>query len=183
MERTFVDKQAWLLELGQVILEANNHLWADAGKEVAPFLPGFQTLVWEKPDSPWKVVDQYAGYFRAPGFTVVYYKGQPVWTNAYAGQGQDPSYYSIAGATFDFLKRALKDNSDPNEPFRGSCVYNEHNTFYSQQTEGTIEDGRWEEIVGWQGGQRSESHFTQRGVGGIVIGRNVDGSPALPWEL
>jgi len=98
-------KEAWLRELAEFIVEANRNTWAADKGEVEPQRPGCKELDYERGD--WHLRDSYTGYFRAPGMTIIYYKGQPAWTMAYGGKGMEEDKYNITKATFGFLKSAL----------------------------------------------------------------------------
>src|SRR3989344_4726064 len=83
-------REAWLEDLANFIVEANGQTWAADGAEVDPERPGYKELEFTKGD--WRYRDSYTGYFRAPGMTTVYYKGQPAWTMAFGGHGQTEGF-------------------------------------------------------------------------------------------
>jgi len=174
-------KQVWLTELSRFIVQANLATWAGEGKEVPPQRPGYKELQYPSPEESqgdWMLRDSYAGYFRAPGMTTVYYKGIPVWTMQYGGHGQTEGHEGNAKETFGFLKEALKKVS-PELPFRGPKELVIGDKKYEfQMLEGTIEDGLWREKITENG----EVTFTQVGMVGVVIGKDQDRNPIYPWN-
>jgi len=118
---------------------ANTRTWAADGAEVSPERPGYKELQFPYPNmsekdaeaykgwEDWRLRDSYTGYFRAPGMTTVYYKGQPAWTMQFGGHGQTEGYEDRAKQTFNFLKAALMKVS-PELPFRGPKKYSEGNS-------------------------------------------------------
>jgi len=126
----------------------------------------------------WTLRDSYTGYFRAPGMTTVYYKGAPASTMQYGGHGQTEGYENSAKQTFGFLKRALTKVS-PELPIRGPKEYVEGDNRYEfEMIEGNMEDGLWRERI-TEGGIET---FTQSGLVGIVIHRDANKQPILPWN-
>lgn len=172
-------KQAWLGDLSNFIVEANLATWAGDGKEVPAQRPGYKELEYASPDGKWLLHDSYAGYFRAPGMTTVYYKGIPAWTMKYGGHGQTEGYEDGAKQTFEFLKEALRKVT-PELPFRGPKEYVNGNKRYEfEMLEGTIEDGLWRERIIEEGALT----FTQLGIVDIVIERDQNRQPVYPWNL
>lgn len=168
-------KEAWLKDLASFIIEANGQTWAADGAEVNPERPGYKELEYSKGD--WRLRDSYTGYFRAPGMTTIYYKGEPAWTMAYGGHGQSEGFEDRAKGTFNFLRTALKQVS-PKLPFRGPELYEEGNRKYTfELLHGDITDALWREEIREDG----QLTFTQTGLAGIVIDRDENKQPTYPW--
>ncbi len=176
-----VRKQAWLADLSQFIVRANLATWAGEGKEVPAQRPGYKELQFPSPDEPqgdWMLRDSYTGYFRAPGMTTVYYKGDPAWTIQYGGHGQTEGYEDRAKQTFGFLKEALKKVT-PELPFRGPKeLVIEDKKYEFEMMEGTIEDGIWRERITEAG----TLTFIQTGIVGIVVNKDQNRQPIYPWN-
>lgn len=127
----------------------------------------------------WRLDDEYTGYFRAPGMTTIYYKGKPAWTMQYGGHGMTDGQEEKARPTYEFLKQALKEVS-VDLPFRGPKKYVEGNKQYAfKLLHGDITDALWKEEITENG----ILTFTQTGLAGIVIHRDTDRKPLLPWKL
>ncbi len=184
-------KEAWLNQLANFIVIANTRTWAADGAEVSPERPGYKELQFPYPNmseedaeaykgwEDWRLRDSYAGYFRAPGMTTVYYKGQPAWTMQYGGHGQTEGYEDRAKQTFNFLKTVLMKVS-PELPLRGPKQYSEGNSEYTfQLLSGDITDCLWREEIRENG----DLIFTQTGLAGIVIHRDGNRQPQLPWNI
>jgi len=173
-------KEAWLESLGNFVVKANSVTWAGEGKEVPSQRPGYKELEYEEGD--WLLRDSYAGYYRAPGMTTVYYKGlnNPAWTVQYGGHGQTEEFYGHAKETFKFLKAALR-GMIPELPIRGPQEYVEGNKKYTFEViEGDdITDLSWQERITEDG----ILTFTQKGTVGIVISRDSNRQPVYPWNL
>lgn len=176
-----VRKQAWLTELSQFVVRANLATWAGEGKEVPAQRPGYKELQYPPPDGlqgDWLLRDSYTGYFRAPGMTTVYYKGEPAWIMQYGGHGQTEGYEDRAKATFAFLKEALK-RVTLELPFRGPReLVIDDKRYEFEILEGTIEDGLWRERI-TEGGKLT---FTQTGIVGIVVNKDQNRQPIYPWN-
>lgn len=169
-------KGKWLGELAGFIVEANQNTWAADGAEVKPERPGYKELEYKK--DFWRLRDSYTGYFRAPGMTTVYYKDQPSWIMAYGGHGQTDGYEDRAKQTFEFLRAALMKVT-PELPFRGPERYEKGNNLYTfQMLGGDITDGLWREEIRESG----ILTFTQTGLVGVVIHRDPNKQPVLPWK-
>ncbi len=195
-------KETWLKNLADFIVIANGKTWAADGAEVDPQRPGYKELQWPYPSimrknvekmteeeleayeaykgwEDWMLRDSYTGYFRAPGMTTVYYKGQPVWTMQYGGHGQTEGYEDRVRQTYKFLKAALKQVT-PEMPFRGPKEYVEDNKRYEfTLLEGDITDCLWREKIT----EDNQLTFTQTGIAGIVIHRDGNKQPQLPWNI
>lgn len=178
-------KEAWLKDLANFIVEANTHTWAAEGAEVkVPQRPGYKELRWPIPNSEtgrtegdWELRDSYTGYFRAPGMTTVYYKGEPAWTMAYSGRGMVTGKYSETKQTFTFLKEALMKVT-PDLPYRGPRRFENGGWVYEMEIHGNIEDFSGDEDI-----QKDyELMFSQVFSGGIVINEDHDKNPVFPWE-
>ncbi len=188
-----VIKEEWLGKLADFIVIANKKTWASDGSEVEPRRPGYKRLQWPYPNNKmavqdkrdyegwkdWRLEDEYTGYFRAPGTTTIYYKGQPAWIMQYGGHGQTEGYEDGVKQTFEFLKHALMRVSS-DLPIRGQKIYSEGDKIYSfEMLEGDMTDGLWrEQIV-----ENEALTFTQTGAVGIVINRDTNRQPQLPWNL
>jgi len=115
-----MEKQAWLKELSEFLVENSHHGWASDENKAEPLFPGWKRHVYlsQKESGLWVADDNYTGYFRAPGFTLVTYNGKNAWMMQYGGKGMVEGLEDKAKPTFDFLKRALL-YSTPARPFRG----------------------------------------------------------------
>lgn len=187
-------KEAWLRKLADFVVIANRKTWAADGAEAKPpQRPEYKELQWpyakdkmseqDKKDyegwEDWSLRDSYTGYFRAPGMTTVYYKGKPAWTMQYGGHGQTEGQEDGAKQTFNFLKQALMRVS-PELPIRGPKEYVEGNKRYEfEMVEGNMEDGLWKEKITENG----IATFTQTGLVGIVINKDANRKPQLPWNF
>ncbi len=186
-------KAEWFRRLTTFIITANKKTWASDGPEVTPQRPGYKELVWPYPEDQmseqdkeeykgyedWELRDSYTGYFRAPGMTTVYYKGKPAWTMQYGGHGQTERQEDKVKGTFEFLRRALM-RVPPELPLRGPKLYEEENKRYEfEMLEGNIEEGLWREKIIEDG----EVTFTQTGLTGIIINKDVNRLPINPWDL
>lgn len=111
--------------------------------------------------------------------TTVYYKDVPAWTMAYGGHGQTEGFEDRTKETFNFLRNALKQVS-PELPFRGPRVFEEGNKKYTfELIEGDITDALWKEEIH----EEDQLTFTQTGIAGIVIHKDTNKQPQLPWNL
>ena len=186
-------KNEWLKKLAEFIVIANRKTWAADGAEVDPRRPGYKRLQWPYPDEKmteqnwkdykgwedWRLEDEYTGYFRAPGMTTIYYKGEPAWTMSYGGHGQTEGFEGQANQTFQFLKSALM-RVTPDLPFRGPRKWSEGNKTYEfEMVEGDITDGLWKEKITENG----TVTFKQTGIVGLAIHKERNGKPILPWKL
>ena len=184
-------KEAWMKNLATFIIIANGRTWAADGAEVDSTRPEYKELQWPYPVmndeeqeayrgwEDWKLRDSYTGYFRAPGMTTVYYKGKPAWTMQYGGHGQTEGYEGRAKQTFDFLRHALMRVST-DLPIRGPKEFTEGNSRYEfEMLEGSLEDGLWKERVIEDGVQT----FTQTGLVGIVVNKDSNKQPVVPWNI
>ena len=89
-----MEKERWLQELAGFIVDGHTKGWAADGSVTSPIFPGMKSVFYNEKD--WEYRDNYAGYFRAPGVTVISYKSAPVWSMSYFGQGQTSGYEIIA---------------------------------------------------------------------------------------
>lgn len=188
-----MNQESWLRRLGEFLIEANAHTWAGSEEDLPGLLPGFKRLEYER--GPWKLVDHYVGFFRAPGFTVVYYEGVPAWTQSYGGMGMAPNHYPLAKEAFAFLKRAILANDRSGQPFRGlggpwsggeDFTYRwritQHGNHGPQARKNT-----WWDLLGCEWAEtirnsEREVVFGQIGSASVIIGKNDDGEPTFPWE-
>ncbi|MBF8250303.1 MAG: hypothetical protein HW400_904 [Candidatus Levybacteria bacterium] len=187
-------KNEWLKKLSNFIVIANGKTWAAEGAEVPPRRPGYKRLQWSYPAEKmtdqdrkdyegwedWRLEDEYTGYFRAPGTTTVYYKDKTAWTMSYGGHGQTDGYEDQAKQTFIFLRSALMRVS-AKLPFRGPENHEDGNKRYTfkMMEDGNIEDGLWKEEI-TEGGIVT---FRQTGFVGIIINKDQNKKPILPWKL
>jgi len=169
-------KQAWLTELIEFIVRANRNTWAADQGEIDPVLPGDKTHEYKEGD--WWLVDNYSGYFRAPGITVVRYKEKPAWHMYYGGLGMIPTQYDKVRETFVFLREALMQVTTE-MPLRGPSEYRNGNRLYTFRMKGNIENCEWVE----QMSENNELVFTQTGGAGIYIDKMNDRKPLYPWDL
>lgn len=183
-------KEAWLSDLADFIVIANGRTWAADAAEVDPQRLGYKELQWPYPVmkeeeqeaykgwEDWMLRDSYTGYFRAPGMTTVYYKGEPAWTMQFGGHGQTEGFEDRAKQTFEFLKKALMSDSI-RLPIRGPEVYADGDKVYRfNMLDGDLEEGSWAEWILEDG----DLTFTQTGMVGTVIHRDEDRQPVLPWN-
>jgi len=169
-------KEAWLKKLAEFIVEANQNTWAADKGKVIPQRPGCKELDYEKGD--WHLRDSYTGYFRAPGMTIIYYKGQPAWTMAYGGSGMEEDKYETTGPTFDFLKAALMKVT-PQLPYRGPRNYKDGEYQYKLRVKGDLADFDGKEMIF----KDKELVFSQLIFGGVVINKDSSKHPVYPWPI
>ncbi len=170
-------KDKWIEELAGFIIEANRNTWAADLGEVQPERPGYKEL--EYKNGLWRLRDSYTGYFRAPGMTTVYYKDQPAWTMQYGGHGLTEGHEAQVKDTYGFLKEALM-RVTPELPFRGPEEYTNGDKKYTfKLLDGDITDGLWREEITESG----LLTFTQTGLVGIIIHRDSNRQPKVPWDL
>lgn len=171
-------KEQWLSELADFIVEAGKNGWAANATKEKDNITGKKKLVYERDD--WKYVDEYTGYFVAPGTSDVFYKGRHVWTMTYGGKGQTPAFFDKAPETYAFLKTALMQ-PDPDLPIRGAhtLVSDVGNWEYAFMFDGDLTDAAWHEIV-----LKDDSlMFSQDGTCGIVVDKDAGYNPVYPWDL
>jgi len=172
-----MERNQWLKELADFIVEANSKTWAAEGAEVTPERKGYKELEYQRGE--WRLRDSYTGYFRAPGMTTIYFKDKPSWTMAYGGTGQLEGHEGIVKPTFTFLKKALMQVSTQ-MPFRGPQEYNEDGWRYAfRLLRGDITDFLGEENI-HKGDDRV---FTQTVIGGIVIQKDSNRQIVYPWNF
>ncbi len=175
-------KEAWLNELAKFIVEANLNTWAaDAGK--LPDEDGFKRHRYAR--GPWRLEDKYTGYFKAPGFTTVYYKDKPAWMMTYGGMGQAEGSEEIVKETFTFLKEALKEVT-PDLPYRGPRKYLKNGWEYRLVFNyGDSIDA--DNLTGFFATEKIyygfRKVFEQTVMGGIVVHKGENRQPIFPWNL
>ena len=54
---------------------------------------------------------------------------------------------------------------------------------YNFHLDGSFEDFSWQEEIVRGNGKGSDYVFSQRGGGGIIIGKDENGNPRLPWGV
>lgn len=176
-------KQEWLNGLANFIVEANKKTWAAEGSEVEPRFKKSKRHNYK--NELWELDDDYSGYFTAPGFTRVLYKGIPVWSMAYFGKGMTEGYEHLSKPTFSFLKEALMEVTSE-LPFRGPHQYpyqynrNGLNYRFSLLRESDITDFLAEEEIRDIYNIRI---FQQTVGGGIIRHRDDNKKLIFPWEL
>lgn len=176
-----MDKESWLKELTHFIVEANQNTWAANTGKVAPFLPNHKTHRYER--APWEQVDDYSGYFRAPGLTVVSYNNMPAWHLYYGGIGMAENQSDQVKEAFQFLRAALMQVT-PDMPIRGPSEYQVEDWLYTFNMKGDILDCRWtEKVLQKQGLRNPKLIFRQDGRAGIYIHRTYGRKPLYPWNL
>jgi hypothetical protein len=171
-------KAAWLGELAEFIVEANQQTWAADKGEVQSPLPGMKVHEYKK--GPWLLRDEYAGYFTAPGLTRVWYKEIPSWHMFYGGYGMETPHYDLVKPAFIFLRNALMQVT-PDLPFRGPKSYSENDWKYYFKIKtpgGNIQYTQWEELVDKQ----NNLIFSQEGFAGIYIHKDSNRQPVYPWN-
>lgn len=170
-------KEAWLTELASFIVEANRNTWAAGkGKVKVPQRPGCKELDYQNGD--WHLHDSYAGYFSAPGMTLVYYKDKPVWSMSYGGKGMEDDRYGMVDPTFDFLKEALMRVKE-DLPYRGPKNFELDGWRYKLNVNGDLACFEGKEKI-FKG---KDMVFSQVIFGGVVIGKDSDRLSVLPWNI
>src|SRR3989338_1145695 len=155
-----MERNQWLEELADFIVEANGNTWAADGNEIAAERKGYKELEYQRGE--WRLRDSYTGYFRAPGMTTIYFKEKPSWTMAYGGTGQLEGYEEIVQPTFTFLKQALMCVS-PQMPLRGPEEFVVDDwTYKFKLVRGDITDFLGEEVIT----KKDSKVFTQTVMGG-----------------
>lgn len=122
------------------LLEAKRHTYAALGDaaSVRPLLPGSQQLEWH--NGAWHYRDIYFGMAFFVGQEVVSWRGQPVWSMAYAGgvMGELADQEDQVAQVYVFLRRALRQVS-AELPFRGPACWEEKEWRYVNQVEGHLQ--------------------------------------------
>tara|TARA_Y100000310_G_scaffold338346_2_gene427733 strand:- start:425 stop:961 length:537 start_codon:yes stop_codon:yes gene_type:complete len=174
-------RKAWQDELAEFIVEGHKNAWAAEGGEIDPVIPGIKSMHHNRGE--WDYYDNFGGYFKAPGWTVVNFRGQPAWSMSYFGMGQNLRFYDSAKPTFDFLKKALLEVT-PDMPYRGPARFTEEDLTYTfRLLRGDLEDFTWAEEIVKRGSEFPELQFSQEGAGGIILARDEDRKPVIPWDL
>ncbi len=172
-------KDQWLAELAGFIIEAGRNGWAgDASSVEITQRPGFEELSYERDE--WGYRDSYSGYFMGPGSSVISYKEKPVWYMSYGGAGQTEEFYDHAEETFVFLRKALLMPT-AKFPVRGPLVHSENdgNKIYWLDYQGSLAEGSWTETILFD----HKVYFKQRGEVGLIIDKDQNRAPILPWLL
>ncbi len=174
-------REVFLAELTAFIIEAGQNGWAAGAPKIEnPQRPGFKELTYQSENGDWEYRDSYAGYYMAPGSSVVYFRERPVWYMTYGGEGQLPEFYDQAKETYAFLRRALME-PDLRFPVRGPLVHREDNDrrLYWFDFNGDLEQGSWTESVLFD----HVRIFGQRGDVGLIIDKGKNRDPLFPWDL
>jgi hypothetical protein len=171
-------KDLWLKDLAEFIVEANMNTWAADAPEVVSQRPDHHELSYVRGD--WELRDSYSGYYRAPGATVVYYKGRAAWAMMYFGSGMLRGKDHLANQTFnEALKPALMQV--PKElPLRGPEKFEVNGWVYTfSLLRGDLEDFLAEEEIT----KEEDPIFRQTIGGGIIIHKDENRQPVYPWNL
>ena len=153
-----------LKRLKKFLFEANKHGYAGNPKEIASQRPGFEELEYAQGD--WYFRDSYSGHYFAPGQEVVYFKGEPVWAMAYAGEMRF-GYHGKEGfahQTFAFLKEALL-TMDPEKPYRGPKKFEQDDWRYESKISGDVRDFTGNEKIYL----KNKIVFEQSFIGGVIV--------------
>ncbi len=177
-----MDEHEWLGELAKFLVENNNHGWAASEGEEEPIFPGWKRHVYRSENGLWVADDNYTGHFRAPGFTVINFKGRPGYMLQYGGPGQLAGYEGIAPDTFRFLRKALA-HSTSEMPFRGPERFEdgEFKYFFNKRA-GDIRAFIAEEDV-YKRRSTDTLVFSQNITGSIVVPRDDKRNKVLPWNF
>lgn len=171
-------KGKWLKQLAGFIVEANRNTWAADAPEAAPQRPDHHELSYQKSD--WELRDSYCGYFRAPGTTVVYYKGKAVWTMFYFGPGMTKGKEGDAKRIFNNVLKPALIQVPEDLPLRGPKRFEKDGCLYSfTLLRGNLEDFLAEEEIT----EGDETMFAQTIGGGIIIHKDKNRQPVHPWNL
>ncbi len=140
--------------------------YAGGGKAADPESPKFNELVFA--DGDWKYRDSYCGFVQSWGREVVWYKGEPFWTDQYGGgmKGKlmkDPEFAHLA---FEFLKECLLRGRTNNFAPRGPKEHSNGDWRYACKWHGNIKKFKGGERIYFKG----KVVFTHDFLGGIVIG-------------
>jgi len=124
-------------QLNEFLGKASVETYAGDGIETKTQRPGFTELEYNAGDFAYR--DSYTGFLTSAGQEVIWYKGEPIWTQQYSG-GMEPKYQNdeaFAHETFSFLKKALSQGKKKAtfQP-RGSREF---------------KDGNWEYYCDWTG--------------------------------
>lgn len=168
-------KKKWLKDLSEFKVEADLKTWAADAGELPPE-DGFKRHQYIR--NEWRLLDSYTGFFRAPGFTTVYYMEVPAWTMAYHGEGMRKGHEDLADETFAFLRKALM-RVTPDLPFRGPGYFLDGGWIYIFQLRaGNIEDFRGKEDIY----STNDRVFTQEMIGGLVLPKDANRKIVYPWD-
>lgn len=178
MSNNIEARERFETDLTNFIVQAGQHGWAAEAERVEPQRPGFKEIAYSRDE--WEYRDSYAGYFMAPGSSVVYYKDQPVWYMTYGGRGQMPEHFDEAKETFGFLRKALM-RPDRRMPVRGPDILIGDTYNYMFHPKGDLLGGSWQEQI-WREDE-DELVFKQKGDVGIIIPKGNNREPVYPWDL
>lgn len=149
-------------KLFNFIDRAGKATYAGGGKrEENPEREGFIELVYSEGVFDYR--DSYTGYYRSRGTEIVRKNGVPIWSAMYGGgmvKGKD----ELAGQTFDFLKKAMSENEEGYESFRGPHNFSEGDWVYKYEQEGNVDEFHGYEEIHHKG----ELVFFHRVIGGTI---------------
>lgn len=149
-------------ELFEFIDRAGKSTYAGGGKEVKPERKDFHELEFEDGDFYYR--DSYAGHYRSRGMEVVRYKSKPIWAALYGG-GMTEGSEKLANETFKFLKKAMSEDENGFQSFRGPHNLTDGDWRYSYEQNGDpFEFNGYEEIF-----YKNELVFFHRVIGGKIF--------------
>lgn len=151
-----------LEELFTFIDGAGKATYAGGGKYVEPERPGFRELVYTEGNFSYR--DSYAGFYRSRGTEVVRWKGKPIWSSLYGG-GMVAGSEDLATQTFEFLKKAFRQDETGFQSFRGTHHFVDGEWEYKYTQEGDVTDFVGYEEIHYQG----KLVFSHRIIGGFII--------------
>lgn len=177
-----MEKQEWLHGLRVALVNSNRYGWASEKNDTAPIFPDWKRHTFHSADGLWVSDDNYSGYFRAPGFTLVSYKKRSAYMLQYGGTGMHAGLEIQAKSAFSFLKEALNEASASlSFPPRGPPNYRNGLFFYE------FEVVRGEDLTDFSARERI-SHagipfFLQTIEGSIIRHKGSDGKVIEPWDF
>lgn len=151
-----------LQELYIFIDEAGKATYAGGGKYVEPERLGFKELVYARGDFSYR--DSYAGFYRSRGTEVARWKDKPIWSSLYGG-GMVAGQENLAPRTFDFLKKAFRQDEAGFKSFRGPHHFAEGEWEYAYTQEGDVSEFNGYEQIRYKG----MLVFTHQIIGGLIV--------------
>jgi hypothetical protein len=179
-------KDEFIDEMSSFIVEGNKRMLTGNGNSCAVLSsdPGVNRAEYRSLNGLWRLTNESAGYFSAPGVSRVFYKDIPVWGLSYAGEGVTEDSYDLANPSIEFLKQALLEVT-PQMPFRGPHFFStpDKKWIYRFERRGDIGLASWNEDVVFNDRNNIRKTFTQSGHAGWIIDRTSDRKPRYPWEI